>query len=149
MPVPVPDAGLMLSQLDDSLAVHVSVPLPVLEMVTVLPAGLLPPCTAENDKDVALSPIVGVGAAVISSVTATVWGEFDAPMPVIVTRPLWDPTVRPFGAIVTLTVPELVPVADAALLSFSHAAFEEAVQFKVPGPLFPIDKVWGEGAVPF
>ena len=69
---PVPDAGLRLSQLLLSVAVQVSVPLPELEMVMVLFAGLLPPWTAENDSAVALSPIVGVGAAVMSKVTVTV-----------------------------------------------------------------------------
>lgn len=72
VPFPVPDAGLRLSQLALSVAVQLSVPLPELEIETVLFAGLLPPCTAENASVVALSPIVGVGAAVMSSVTVTV-----------------------------------------------------------------------------
>jgi len=72
VPVPVPDAGLTLSHVAFSDAVQLSVPLPELEMVMVLFAGLLPPWTAENDSDVALSPIVGVGAAVMSNVTVTV-----------------------------------------------------------------------------
>lgn len=72
VPVPVPDAGLTLSHEVLSDAVQLSVPLPELEMVMVRLAGLLPPWTAENDSDVALSPIVGVGAAVMSKVTVTV-----------------------------------------------------------------------------
>lgn len=71
-PVPVPDAGLTLSHAALSDAVQLSVPLPELEMVMVLFAGLLPLWTAENDSDVVLSPIVGVGAAVMSNVTVTV-----------------------------------------------------------------------------
>ena len=72
VPVPVPDAGLTLSHVALSDAVQLSVPLPELEMVIVLFAGLLPPWMAENDSDVALSSIVGVGAAVMSNVTVTV-----------------------------------------------------------------------------
>lgn len=72
VPVPVPDAGLMLSHVALSDAVQLSVPLPEFEMEMVRFAGLLPPWTAENDSDVALSPIVGVGAAVMSNVTVTV-----------------------------------------------------------------------------
>lgn len=71
VPVPVPDAGLTVSHAALSDAVQLSVPFPELEMVTVLLAGLLPPWTAEKDSDVALSPIVGVGAAVMSKVTVT------------------------------------------------------------------------------
>ena len=43
VPVPVPDAGLTLSQVALSDAVQLSVPLPELEMVMVRFAGLLPP----------------------------------------------------------------------------------------------------------
>lgn len=72
VPAPVPDAGLRLSQLLLSVAAQLSVPLPELEMEMILVAGLVPPWTAENDRVVALSPIVGVGAAVMSSVTVMV-----------------------------------------------------------------------------
>lgn len=72
VPVPVPDVGLTLSHEAFSDAVQLSAPLPELEMVMVRFAGLLPPWTAENDSDVALSPIVGVGAAVMSNVTVRV-----------------------------------------------------------------------------
>lgn len=41
--VPVPDAGFRLSQLVFSVAAQLSVPLPELEIETVLATGLLPP----------------------------------------------------------------------------------------------------------
>lgn len=72
VPAPVPDVGVRFSHVELSDAVQLRVPLPEFEIERVLFAGLLPPCTAENNSDVALSPIVGVGAAVISSVTVTV-----------------------------------------------------------------------------
>lgn len=43
VPVPVPDAGLRLSHEALSDATQLSVPLPELEIETVLVAGLLPP----------------------------------------------------------------------------------------------------------
>ncbi|MDP3091153.1 MAG: hypothetical protein Q8N04_10770 [Nitrospira sp.] len=88
VPDPVPEAGLRLSQLAFSVAVQFNVPLPELETEIVLLAGLLPPWTAENDKVVALKPMVGVGAAVTSKLTVTICGELPAPTPTMVIRPL-------------------------------------------------------------
>ena len=68
-PVPVKTLGVnhvAFSEID-----QLRVPAPVLLMVSVCALGLLPPCTPVNERVVALSPIVGVGAAVIESVTAT------------------------------------------------------------------------------
>ena len=48
---------------------QLSVPAPVLLIVSVCGLGLVPPCTPENKKFVALSPMVGLGAAVIARVT--------------------------------------------------------------------------------
>ena len=49
---------------------------------------MLPPCTPVNEMLVALTPIVGVGAAVMANVTATVCGVFVAPVPVIAIVPV-------------------------------------------------------------
>lgn len=69
-PLPVPEAGLMVSQLALSLTVQLSVPPPVLEMASVWPVGLGPPCVAVNPILVGLSPMVAWAATV--SVTVTV-----------------------------------------------------------------------------
>jgi hypothetical protein len=54
------------------------VPPPVLLTVTVLLAGLLPPCTAVKVNDMGLNPIAGDGGFTVS-VTATVCGVLVAP----------------------------------------------------------------------
>lgn len=52
--------------------------------------------------------------------------------------PLCAPTERPLGFTPTFTDPRLLPDTDVALLSVSHALFEEAVHVNVPGPLLEI-----------
>lgn len=135
VPAPVPEPGLRLSQLAFSVAVQFNVPFPELETEIVLFAGLLPPCTAENDNVVALRPMVGVGAAVTSKLTVTVCGELVAPVPTMVIRPLCVPTERPAGFTRTLTEPRLVPEAEEALFNVSQALLDDAVQVRVPGPV--------------
>jgi len=135
VPAPVPEAGLRLSQLALSVAVQFNVPLPELETEIVLFAGLLPPCTAENDNVVALRPMVGVGAAVTSKLTLTVCGELVAPVPTMVIRPLCVPTERPAGFTRTLTEPRLVPEVEEVLFNVSQALLDDAVQVRVPGPV--------------
>jgi uncharacterized membrane protein len=56
---PVPEAGLSVSQEALSLAVHVSVPLPVLLMLKVWGAGLAQPIIAVKERLVALAPMAG------------------------------------------------------------------------------------------
>ena len=67
MPVPVPEVGLSVNQAAVSLADQLSLPPPVLLMVTVWVAGLAPPWVAAKERLVGLVPIVGliesVGAA--------------------------------------------------------------------------------------
>ena len=70
-PEPVPVRTLGVSHVAFSEIDQFRVPAPVLLMVSVCAVGLLPPCIPVNERLVALSPIVGVGAAVIASVTAT------------------------------------------------------------------------------
>ncbi len=55
----VPLAGLTLSQGALSLAVQLSVPPPVLVMLSVWLAGLLPPAVAVKLRLVGLTPMVG------------------------------------------------------------------------------------------
>jgi hypothetical protein len=72
VPLPVPEAGLRVSQAALSLAVHVRVPPPVLLILRVWLAGLPPPCWAANEKLVGLVPMAGgAGAAVTVKVTGT------------------------------------------------------------------------------
>jgi hypothetical protein len=72
-PFPVPEAGETASQAALSLALQFRVPPPVLLMLRVLAAGLLPPCWAVKDRLVGLAPIAGgTGAAVTVSATGTV-----------------------------------------------------------------------------
>lgn len=68
--MPVPEAGLRLSQAALSLADQVRVPPPVLLIVNVCEAGLLPLCCAVKDKLIGLNPIAGgVGGAATVNVT--------------------------------------------------------------------------------
>jgi hypothetical protein len=70
--LPVPDAGLTVSQVALSLADQVKVPPPVLLILRVWLAGLPPPCWAVKEKLVGLAPIAGgAGAAVTVNVTGT------------------------------------------------------------------------------
>lgn len=71
--LPVPDAGESDSQAVVSLACQVRVPPPVLLMLRVCVAGLLPPCVAVKEKFVGLAPMAGgTGAAVMMKETGTV-----------------------------------------------------------------------------
>ena len=83
LPGAVPEAGLRLSQAPLSPTVQLSVPPPVLVMLTVLAAGFVPPCVPVNDRLVGLRPIVGDAAATVS-VTGTACGVFVAPVAVAV-----------------------------------------------------------------
>lgn len=58
-PVPVPDAGLTLSQAALSVTVQLNEPPPVLEIVSGCALGLTPPCVAVNEKLDGLVPMVG------------------------------------------------------------------------------------------
>jgi len=62
-PLPVPADGDTVNHAALSLAVQLKVPPPVLLMLTVWAAGLLPPCWAVKDKLVGLAPIVGGAGA--------------------------------------------------------------------------------------
>jgi hypothetical protein len=72
-PFPVPEAGLSVNQAALLLADQLSVPPPVLLMLTVWLAGLLPACCAVKEKLVGLAPMAGgTGAAVTVKETGTV-----------------------------------------------------------------------------
>jgi hypothetical protein len=58
-PFPVPDVGLSVNQVALSLAVQMSVPVPVLLMLKVWLAGLAPPCVAVKERLVGLTPMTG------------------------------------------------------------------------------------------
>src|SRR3954468_12667207 len=64
MPLLVPDAGLMVNQLASSFAVQLNVPPPVLPMLNVCVAGLLPAWVAGNERLVGLMPIIGADGVV-------------------------------------------------------------------------------------
>jgi hypothetical protein len=59
-PDPVPEAGLSDNQVMLSLALQLKVPPPVLLMLRVWTAGLLPPCWAVKDRLIGLVPIAGL-----------------------------------------------------------------------------------------
>jgi hypothetical protein len=87
MPLPVPEAGLRVSHVALSLAVHVRVPLPVLLMLRDCGAGLAPPWVAVKERAVGLAPMAGgTGAAATVKVTGIVTEE--APVALSVTVPL-------------------------------------------------------------
>jgi len=58
-PLFVPDARLSVSHGTLSVAVQLSVPLPVLLMFSVWVAGLVPPCVAVKERLVELVPMAG------------------------------------------------------------------------------------------
>ena len=73
VPVLVPDAGERVNHPAVSLAVQVSVPPPVLEILNVLGAGVAPPAVPEKVRLLTLSWIAGVAAApVTDSVTGRI-----------------------------------------------------------------------------
>jgi hypothetical protein len=69
-PLALPEPGETDSQLALSLADHVSVPPPVLLILSVWFAGLLPPCCAVKERLVGLRPIEG-GTGAADTVKAT------------------------------------------------------------------------------
>ena len=87
-PLPVPEVGEAASQVVLGLALQLSVPPPVLLMVTVWVVGLAPPCWAVKDRLVGLAPIAGgTGEALTVKVTGTVTGVTPVP-PLSVTVPV-------------------------------------------------------------
>ena len=60
VPFPAPEAGLTVSQAASSLADQVSVPPPVLLIVSDWGTGLPPPCWTVKDRLVGLVPIAGL-----------------------------------------------------------------------------------------
>ena len=69
-PVPVPEAGLSVSQATLSLADQLRVPPPVLLMAMVCAVGMPPPCWAVKERLVGLAPIAG-----LTETTGTEAGE--------------------------------------------------------------------------
>lgn len=98
---------------------------------------------------VALIPIVGVGAAVMANVTATVCGELVAPVPVMAIVPVCVPMVRPLTFAPTVNEPLLVPVAPEPPFIISQLTDDVAVQLKVPEPLFDTVTDWLGGLAVF
>ena len=74
--MPVPEAGLSDNHPVPSLALQVKVPPPVLLMLTVLGAGLLPPCWAVKERLGGLNPIAG-----LTETTGTAGGEINSSNP--------------------------------------------------------------------
>jgi len=66
VPLPVPEAGLTVNQVAVSLALQFKVPPPVLLIVRLWLAGLLPPWVAVKEKLAGLAPIAGGAGAVIT-----------------------------------------------------------------------------------
>ena len=103
---------------------------------------MLPPCTPVNEILLALIPIVGVGAAVMANVTATVCGELVAPVLVMAIVPICVPMVKPLTFAPTVNEPLLVPDATEPPFSVSQLTEDVAVQLRVPDPLFDIVTDW-------
>ena len=85
---------------------------------------------------VALIPIVGVGAAVMANVTATLCGVLVAPVPVMAIAPVWVPMGRPLTLAPTPNEPLFVPDAAEPPFNVSQLTEDVAVQLRVPEPLF-------------
>jgi hypothetical protein len=87
VPLPVPDVGLRVNQGTFSLTDQVRVPPPVLLILTVWLAGLVPPRVAVKAIVVGLAPMVGgTEAAVTVKLIGTV--TLEAPVAVSVIDPL-------------------------------------------------------------
>ena len=141
VPLLVPEAGERVSHGALLLAVQVSVPPPVLLIVSVWAAGLLVPCCAVNDKLGVLTPMAGgTGAAVTLNVTRTDTGG--APGALSVMLPVCGPTPREPRTGLIVIVPLLVPEAGERV---SHGALLLAVQVSVPPPVLLIVSVWAAG----
>lgn len=85
----VPDEGLSVNQFALSLAVQVSVPLPVLATVRGWADGFAPPTVPLKDRLLGLKPMAGVEVeAVTVRVTGMYWVELVALGAVIVMSPL-------------------------------------------------------------
>jgi hypothetical protein len=82
VPVPEPEAGLIVSQGALSLADQLRVPPPVFAMLNACAAGFAPPALAVKVKLIGLSPIAGV---VLPEVTVRVTGTDFAVAPVAAT----------------------------------------------------------------
>jgi hypothetical protein len=91
---------------------------------------------------VALIPIVGVGAAVMANVTATVCGVLVAPVPVMAIVPVCVPMARPLVLVPTAKEPLFVPDAAEPPLIINQLDEDVAVQFRVPEPLFDMVTDW-------
>lgn len=68
-PFPVPADGLGVSQAASSVTVQLSVPPPVLEIVSSWLAGLAPPCVVVKPMLVGLNPMVAGAVKVRDTVT--------------------------------------------------------------------------------
>ena len=144
VPLPVPEAGLTVSHVALSVAVQERVPPPVLLMLSVWVAGLLPPCWAVKDKLSGLAPMAGgTGAAVTVKDTGTETEVAPGALRVII--PLCVPAVR--VPVVTVRVTELLPVPDTCD-SINHGALLVADQVRVPPPVLLMLSVWVAGLLP-
>ena len=111
VPLPVPEPVARVNQPIFSLALQFKVPPPVLLMLSVCAAGLLPPWIAVNARLVGLAPRAsGTGAAVTVKETGIVTGVAVVPLGQTVTWPLWAPTGREPVRTLMVTVPVPVPV---------------------------------------
>ena len=143
MPVPVP--GLRVSHVALSLADQVKVPPPVLLMLRVCEAGLLPPCVAVKERLLGLAPMAGgTGAAVTVKATGMVTGVTPVP-PLSVTMPLYVAGVKVPVVTFNVTVPLPVPVPG---LRVNHVALSLADQAKMPPPVLLMARVCVEGLLP-
>ena len=75
-PLPEPEAGDRVNHAALSLADQVSVPPPVLLMLSVWAAGLAPPCWAVKERLVGLAPIAG-----LTEITGAEGGEINCANP--------------------------------------------------------------------
>src|SRR6185436_4372321 len=113
-PLPLPDAGERVNQAALLLAIQVRVPAPVLLMLSVWAAGLVP-VSAVNDKLAGLAPIAG-----LVETTGSEGAEMSCANPGISAANLLidRPPVFPFPEVEELPLPlpgaasGIVPVAD-------------------------------------
>src|SRR5262245_12911164 len=141
----VPASGVTVSHGASSLTWKLSVPVPVLLMVSVCEAGFAPPSMPLNEKLAGLTPIVGAGAGSTVSVTGITTGVFVAPVPATMTDPVEVVAVKPVISAATLNAAGAVPEPGVTV---SHEASSVTWTFSVPAPMLLTSSVCAEGFAP-
>ena len=138
-PLPEPEAGDRVNHAALSLADQVRVPPPVLVMLSVWAAGLVPPCWAVKERLVGLAPIAGLTESIgaeggevncanpgISAANLLIDRPPALPLPEVeeLPTPAAASGIVPVGAVLTAMDP-LAVAGDGATRMVARGAMEE------------------------